>query len=60
LPAEKQFPWGANATGLSIYQKEGSQKFFLLFDSSKDLIIKMPKINESGVGETSLNDKTLC
>jgi len=50
LPAET-IPWGANAT---VYQlpKEGSQNIFLLFDSSKDLIIKCTKINESGVGET--------
>jgi hypothetical protein len=51
LPAET-IPWGANAT---VYQlpKEGSQNIFLLFDSSKDLIIKCTKINESGVSETN-------
>ena len=50
IPSDR-IPVGTNYTAW-VLPKEASFNIFLLYDSSKDLILKCTKINESGVGET--------
>jgi hypothetical protein len=50
IPSDR-IPVGTNFTAW-VLPKEASFNIFLLYDSSKDLILKCTKINESGVGET--------
>ncbi len=49
--ATEAISWGGNWTAW-VLPKESSQNIFLLYDESKDLILKCSKINESGTGET--------